>query len=109
VKTVNNHKGFKGKACKHRWQDVNSLHCSSRLTQKYNDPKGFQAIDLRKAIGCRTFAYNKYNFDMTKGNLLSLSNNMTGKTGYFDYSHFNCLTDETILKIARILNVFKKQ
>jgi len=51
-------------------QITNYLRGTNLVTQKYYDDFGFQTGDLTSATGVGTYAYNSYDFDEIKGNLL---------------------------------------
>jgi hypothetical protein len=108
MKTVINPKTSNIKTCNAHGQITDYLQGTNLVTQKNNDPYGFQTFTITFTEN-RINAYKNYNFDVINGDPLSLPDNMTRKTRYFDYSHFNCLTHEMISKIARISNVFTKQ
>ena len=53
-----------------RGQVTSYLRGTNLVTQKYYDGYGFQTGDLTSASGVGTYAYNSYDFDEIKGNLL---------------------------------------
>jgi hypothetical protein len=53
-----------------RRQGTSYLRGTNLVTQQYYDGYGFQTDDFTSATGIGTYAYNSYDFDEIKGNLL---------------------------------------
>jgi len=89
-----------------RGQLTNYLRGTNLVTQQYYDGYGFQTGDLMSATGVGTYAYNAYDFDEIKGNLLSRNNHLTQRTENFTYDNLNRLTNENVVNGTQLTTSF---
>jgi len=89
-----------------RRQGTSYLRGTNLVTQQYYDGYGFQTDDFTSATGIGTYAYNSYDFDEIKGNLLSRNNHLTQRTENFTYDNLNRLTNENVVNGTKLTTSF---
>jgi YD repeat-containing protein len=78
VKTQNNQLLWQGQAYNARGQITSYLQGTGLQTTKYYDDYGFPTNEYTWGQVDNTYAYNTYDFDEMKGNLLSRTDHLAG-------------------------------
>ena len=100
MKTQNDQLIWQGQAYNARGQVTSYLRGTGLHTTKYYDDFGFPTNEYTWGQVDNTYAYNTYDFDEMKGNLMSRTDHLAGggngKTESFTYDVLNRLTHGTI-------------